>query len=982
MVLAVHTSGISLPHALALALPSLDALASRCRDALTAQEVIAAVDLERRRIAVEAQAIASRPPPPRPPLLDLFDHPDLGPDRLGLRRVLYQLDRDPAAIHRPPGADTRTSRSAARRVRLPVCGDPDERVLLQWSNFIDHRIDPSSALMLIRPRGRAWLDAVIGEPNGPLMSCLRAGEGAEPPVSKVPFTIDAEFARRADDALAAILRGNAASPPPATSPHSGGLRTAIIVLVLLAVLAAAIFVLVGAGRLPAADGIESPAIAAALQRQRDIVRRTIADQPARTDELRAQLDRAESFLTRLDRSLPRGIRRPDPQPPWLDRLNGELALARERKFERVLAAWADRPLDPAVVGATDDLEREARDFAGLCERAAVFADEMAEVQSLLDNAYGSRERPAHAHNTRAPARPARTIDEITALWTGRARAEPVIRGIVAPVLDRVVGLRAAEAVDETDVLIAAVRDPDLSRPELALASWRRLGERPGVLWPATLAELDLEASAATGLRSVVAALPDASRRAQLTEFADRERARRLVRFLSFSSNVQDVEQGFSRLAEFGVNPADLDPWLRYNLFLRELRTAAARLGEEDLRREIAAFKRKVSELPGGVTFRSEVAPLLVDLDLIASGREPDALPSWYHALGPASTGRYTAALDGDRLVFTLNPEFADLGRTFPLEFVLVPSPPGSDLPPFFIGTTEVSVGMLASIHTAAAAESSTRTPRLSRYLTTFANDDDPRFGPRSWEWDPTRTAIRPAREWLLHPSGRVSDDYAPGQVPARPAEGSPVQHLSPVAAACLASLVGCRLPTADEWLAAASAFPEDPGAYNLRDQTWARHRDLSRRLAASGRPTQAPTAGAFDNGGPDRDAAAPTDDGQLWFAPVDLAPSPRPLALIGNVAEYVLHADLPFPADPLDPKLPNMLAAHPRAFSIIGGSALSDPGQDPRSPRPVVLPEAAEGFADVGFRLAFSGRHIGPEAHTLAARLERLLTPTPYLKGK
>ncbi|MFN7022545.1 MAG: hypothetical protein ACK4WH_14630, partial [Phycisphaerales bacterium] len=194
--------------------------------------------------------------------------------------------------------------------------------------------------------------------------------------------------------------------------------------------------------------------------------------------------------------------------------------------------------------------------------------------------------------------------------------------------------------------------------------------------------------------------------------------------------------------------------------------------------------------------------------------------------------------------------------------------------------------------------------------------------------------------------------------------------------------VGCRLPTADEWLAAASAFPEDPSARNLRDQTWARHRDHTRRVAASGRAAQAPAAGAFDNGGPDRDSAAPTDDGQLWFAPVDPAPSTRPTALIGNVAEYVVHADLPIPADPRDPRLPDILAAHPHAFSIIGGSALSDPGLDPRSPRPVPIAEAAEGFSDVGFRLAFSGRHIGPEAHTLAARLERLLTPAPYLKGK
>ncbi|MCC6321153.1 MAG: SUMF1/EgtB/PvdO family nonheme iron enzyme [Phycisphaerales bacterium] len=1003
MVVAVHAQNMGLPDALQLALPTLDALASRCRQAVDPAEVVAYVDVERRRIAEEAARIGSLPSPPPPSLTRFLEHPDLGPERQGIRRVMFQFERELGPFLRAGRADSqdRGRLAASRQLRLPACGSADAQVLAQWARFIDTRIDPAHPLMLIHPRGRAWVDAIFGEPTGSQMFCLRAAQAAIPLVSQVPYTLDADFIRAADLAIdSALTSPDSAGGPPAPvvapiAPRSAA-RTLAIVVILLALLAVAVYILVAAAPLPDRAGgaepptgavgeakpIESAAIAAALHRQALMIRQRIALVPAQAETLGAQFQRTEAFLRGLDRSLPRGIRRPDPQPAWMERLNAELANARERRLERVLAPWSEAPVDPALAGSTDDVEREASEFVDLCGRAARAADQMAAVESLLDNAWGSAERRTSSDATAA----AQTIQELSGEWAGRAKSDPVIRRIVGPLLERVEGLRAAEGVNDALILVSGAHTPDPSRPELALASWRRLSQRPGVLWPATVEELDQEAAAAASVRGVIDRLPDPARRGQLREHLAQEESRRLIRFLSYTRDAANIDAGFSRLAEFGVSPDQLDPWLRYNFHLRGLRASVDRLGEAELRAEIRRFATAARELPGGVSFRSEVVPVLTDLELIAGGKEPASLPAWYAALGPAATGRYTASAerDGDRLVFSPKAEFSDWGHALPIEFVLVRPPAGSGVAPFYIGTSEVGVAAFASMHAVSAADSSVSTPRLARFLQTFAPDEDPRFGPRSWEWNPDRTSIRPAHEWLISQGGRI-DEYGIGQFPLRPVDASPVQHIAPVAAACFASLVGCRLPTSGEWLAAAGAFAAVPQPSNFRDQTWARHRDHIAGLTASGLAVQPADAGALDRERLDssgQKSIVPVDDGWLWFAPDPQSPVDAPRHMIGNVAEYVLDASVAFPADPRGARTVELAGSCSERFKVIGGSALTDPAMAPQTPRTVNLAEAAEGYCDVGFRLVFTGKHVGADAHSMAARLDRLLTPTPYLKAK
>ena len=100
------------------------------------------------------------------------------------------------------------------------------------------------------------------------------------------------------------------------------------------------------------------------------------------------------------------------------------------------------------------------------------------------------------------------------------------------------------------------------------------------------------------------------------------------------------------------------------------------------------------------------------------------------------------------------------------------------------------------------------------------------------------------------------------------------------------------------------------------------------------------------------------------------------IPLIGNVAEYVLGS---VPGrDALEERsadaVAEYLGSEAAQVFVIGGSALSPPAIAVDHPHPVDLSDAAHGYSDVGFRLAFTS-----PTETTAEQIMNLAQQQPYL---
>jgi hypothetical protein len=329
-----------------------------------------------------------------------------------------------------------------------------------------------------------------------------------------------------------------------------------------------------------------------------------------------------------------------------------------------------------------------------------------------------------------------------------------------------------------------------------------------------------------------------------------------------------------------------------------------------------------------------------------------------------------------------------------LEFIRVEPPAGKGLP-FYLSTTDVSVGLVAAILNDAAQSSASASDAL-RALCPASQSTNP--GARTW-----RFAIGRGIE--------LDPDVYTQYFRQAPTLDLPMQQITPQAALYIARDLGCRLPTTPEWLSAfeMACNPSDPdapikgfatGAWKLRDADFA---SLLDKAAAS---QKYPDDGIFLGPNP---AMIPTGSAATIWAPAairkmggwtvadlrtdrqsqrlmakldeqssdfrgDLIDAPqvgfRPVGtthhvfhdLVGNVAQFVLDAApsdqeaLPSGTKITERQISGFFAAADRIkqLGVIGGSFLSPPELDPMTR--LALPAGATNpaYADVGFRLAFT----------------------------
>ncbi len=206
MVVCVQCSGLPIEWVLDHVPDALADIEAQCVATESADDVIAILDRWRERlraaaVGVDADSAAAEAPGPGP-LSRVADDPALGPDRLGLMRVLYQTEREMAPFHVGAVADGATR--PASLMRAPALSGPWS---LTWLRLLRRQLDRSAPIMQIAPLNEPWIDLLVGEPTAQHLHCVRATPEVAPLTTEVPYTIPPEFVQRVNDAIGASAAG-------------------------------------------------------------------------------------------------------------------------------------------------------------------------------------------------------------------------------------------------------------------------------------------------------------------------------------------------------------------------------------------------------------------------------------------------------------------------------------------------------------------------------------------------------------------------------------------------------------------------------------------------------------------------------------------------------------------------------------------------------------------------------------------------------
>ena len=211
-------------------LERLRRLEAVCREVTTASDVIGAVD----RVKAEVAELASFAPElsdapvaggesGKGSASELIESGRLGEDGVGLKRVLYQMDREMGAYVRPEGSGTASrSRSVEVRgqhIRVPtssgsISPGQEHRDLSLWARLLLNKIDPLVPIFLATKDGRDWVDIIVGELGPTPLACLQSSPEAMPYVSDIPFTIDGDIEQSIEQTIEASRAGTVVERDP------------------------------------------------------------------------------------------------------------------------------------------------------------------------------------------------------------------------------------------------------------------------------------------------------------------------------------------------------------------------------------------------------------------------------------------------------------------------------------------------------------------------------------------------------------------------------------------------------------------------------------------------------------------------------------------------------------------------------------------------------------------------------------------------
>lgn len=199
MVLCLHAIGVPLDRVTSEFAPIVDRAMLACKAVATADEVAAILDAARGELRRRLAA-----PPEVPPVhAALVDHPALGPANEGLFRLLYQVKSQFGAWTRG-SVDYEDEETLPRpaSLRAPQAAGDFASGAGAWLDVFRAQLGEEPPVLLLWPRSAPWFDVVVGAPDPSAFFALKAGPGAIPLATEVPYQIDDAFRT---EALAAAL---------------------------------------------------------------------------------------------------------------------------------------------------------------------------------------------------------------------------------------------------------------------------------------------------------------------------------------------------------------------------------------------------------------------------------------------------------------------------------------------------------------------------------------------------------------------------------------------------------------------------------------------------------------------------------------------------------------------------------------------------------------------------------------------------------
>ncbi len=610
-----------------------------------------------------------------------------------------------------------------------------------------------------------------------------------------------------------------------------------------------------------------------------------------------------------------------------------------------------------------------------------------------------------------PTAGSKTWRELSDTWKQNQNpllADETITAAIKPINDRVAALQAVDGVTEYPVLLQQVRSP---ANEIALSAWRKLGS-------ATITEqtpvLQDEDRLATELSTRLTTAQqqgklDAVHVQKLTAELVAQRPIRWQRWADLLTTPATIQEALDKADSFKINiTAQSNASMYYNKLLYDLRKQFDKnLKEAELKPIAKQFIDAVTPLPAAQN--AEIKDLLARMtksitqtpeEISAAGAGPQ-LAGW-------EMDKSREAATGIRTFYFPNKAASRHVLEF-VRFTVDSKVAGVGSKTIYLCTTEMSVGLFMDIMNAAPrfadVDNTGKPTKEQHWFKVPAKQADDVWldqGPRSWKILNKKFALND--KWLFQaiPQMGATPYYPQGGAAADPTANDPMQLLSPWSAMYGARLLGCRLPTSDEWKTAYDRF-EQEGAkdiWNLRGEgpagrgSWRTQQTYATEMSARGlkfpdqgifltadqifaatpiTDTSAKpwTADALAKLVPNRftAGATPYKNNSLWFRPVGSEPG-KPSGgggfhdLVGNVAEYVFDApnanavikDNTASAADINAAIAAGPAAKRKDLFVIGGSALSPPEIlfNVKQECDPLFPQTASGYCDVGFRLAFT----------------------------
>jgi len=430
-----------------------------------------------------------------------------------------------------------------------------------------------------------------------------------------------------------------------------------------------------------------------------------------------------------------------------------------------------------------------------------------------------------------------------------------------------------------------------------------------------------------------------------------------------SDTLVDAGRGLLQAAGCDLSSPETPAYLKFNVALRQ---AKLDLGDKPNADNVNAVANLLLSAAGPQS--NDAATLAKILTDLAAATQPVAPPTAVvvetpgpdlASSGPGARGWSMNMIGNDAARVEFNAP-ASLNISDPtcnrLEFVRLPDSQT------YLCTVELPVGLFVNL---AATDSNGFRPLMPKLQ---IGNTDPRSGVRTWAFDKasrgslglaSMAGKSDASSWLK-PGSKLR--YAEGMPLDPPSSASPVQYVSLRAAARVAAILGCRLPSAGEWAQASRINGPSITGSNRRDETWRSQAKVWPSTAND--PLTAAVFLPLEVSDSSRDAAVSYADGTLWFTTVNGGPTAATFKnLEGNVAEWTYESPSDFDrvlsqADAAE-KAVAIASQRPEVASIIGASALSPAAVVPDRAYP--NPRKADdvtGFADVGLRLCFTATQM------------------------